>query len=70
MLLKEILDKALRWENVEYDVAFTTLLRYCEYQKCNISNFRKDLRQTLITMRAKKEIQDFRIADTRISIFR
>lgn len=70
MLLKEILDKALRWENIEYDVEFTTLLKYCEYQKCNIFNFRKDLRQTLITMRAKQEIQDFRIADTRISIFR
>ena len=70
MSIIEAISKVLRWENVEYDVAFTTLLRYCEYQKCNISNFRKDLRQTLITMRAKQEIQDFRIADTRISIFR
>jgi len=70
MSIKEILSIVLRWENAEYNVEFLTLLRYCEYQKCNISNFRKDLRQTLITMRAKQEIQDFRIADTRISIFR
>lgn len=70
MSIIEVISKALRWENTEYNMAFTTLLRYCEYQKCNISNFRKDLRQTLITMRAKQEIQDFHIADTRISIFR
>lgn len=70
MLLKDILSKVLRWENVEYNVEFTTLLKYCEYQKCGISNFRNDLWQVLITMRAKQEIQDFCISDSCISIFR
>lgn len=71
MLIKEILSKVLRWENTEYNVELSILFSYCENQKCIVSNFRNDLRQALMTMRTKQEIQDFYIADSRISsIFR
>ncbi len=70
MCLIEVISKVLQWENAEYNVELSTLLKYCEYQKCKISNFRDDLRKDLITMQAKQEIQDLCISDTRISIFR
>lgn len=70
MSIIEAISKVLRWENAEYNVEFPNLKKYCEYQKCKISNFHNDLRQALMTMRAKQEIQDFCISDSRISIFR
>lgn len=70
MSIIEVISKVLRWENTEYNVEFSILFSYCEKQKCNMSNFRNDLRQALMTMQAKQEIQDFYISDSRISIFR
>lgn len=70
MILKEILSKVLRWENTEYNVEFAALRRYCEYQKCKISNFHNDLRQALITMREKQEIRDFYIDHPHIVILK
>ena len=70
MNIVNILNKVLRWENAEYNVEFSTLFRYCENQKCMVSNLRNDLIQALKTMRAKQEIQDFCIADSHIVILK
>lgn len=70
MKLIEILSKVLRWENAEYNVEFSTLYFYCENQRCNVSNFRNDLKQALMTMWIKQEIQDFCIDHSHIVILK
>lgn len=70
MSIIEVISKALRWENTEYNVEFAALKRYCEYQKCKISNFHNDLRQALITMWEKQEIRDFCIDHSHIVILK